>query len=366
MSYLLLFAYFFWILKLIFLRSSVGLGVIFSALFVAFSAFAFLYILKKKVRNEIRIQKFLFCFLISLLFSMFWGHNYRLEDVLLSFMYLGLGVIPCYYKLNEKVFRNAIIIIIAFFSYHIIKGSDPNFIFSSSRNTISVILIVFYSYYAIAAYTNRSNIPLWPLPICLIISIWAIGRSGIFVFLFLTVTLPVIKYNIFSFKLIGFILFIFIVFYGIYSYFLEGILSTVFDRFDRLGFESDQREKLLNEYYTSIFSSIKTLLFGVNIEKLKSAALLDFNPHNSLVRLHMFYGLSGFLLIFYFLIKSVIFYVDKKEYLYVFLIFALLFRSVTDSAAFHGPLDSLFYYFIFSVLMNKENRKTYCVNSGCS
>lgn len=274
--------------------------------------------------------------------------NYRFEDGILSFQYLGIALVPVFYKLNYKLYKNINYIIILFFVYYIVKAVPPDEIFLVSRNFISVVLLICTGYQIIASYQNDKQPSILLVFLSLIIAIWSIGRSGISLYIVLLACLPFISNIKFVYKIV-FILLIVTVSLSLFYYFYDTLFETAISRFTVMGFE-DIRETVNQDYVAATFSSPLYVLMGAPLAPIKSMAFVDFNPHNSFIRLHIYYGFFGFITVISAIIFTLFKYFVKKNYLFLITFAVLVFRSAVDSTSFHGPLDPLIFFFVFSSL----------------
>ncbi len=271
--------------------------------------------------------------------------NYRVEDGVLCFQYWGIALVPVFYKLNHKLYKTINYIILLFFLYYIIRGVPPDEIFSVSRNFISVVLLICTGYQIISSYQNNKRPSLILLLLSLIVAIWSIGRSGISTYLFLLICYPFISNLKFHYKVM-FITFIVLTCVALYIYLYESLFVTAISRFQTMGFE-DIRETVNKDYFFTTIQSPLNVLIGTPLTTIKSMFYVDYNPHNSFIRLHIFYGLFGFIIVISTLITSLFKYLVNGNYIFMIMLIALIFRSAVDSTSFHGPLDILIYFFLF-------------------
>lgn len=339
---------FYVVLFLKFTYASTSYGIFFSFLssFIALVITFVLYHTKLRAYNRIKI---------FLLLMFFWGCscsifscNYRINDYILIIQYFGVALIPIFYRLNYSLFKWTLWILIFYFIMNIVKGIDPNEVFSTSRNNISVFLLIFYSYHTISAIQNGKKINILMLAISFFIGVWAIGRGGILTLGFLLLLMPLCRDNKISSKLIIVYIFTLLAVIVLLSFLADSILRLAISRIDSMGIDSNGRDEPNAEYVRMIFDSIFSFFFGANLPGNSVFEALDLNPHNSLIRLHVYYGLLGFIAVVFYSLRSLFKYFIGKNYVYIILFIALFVRSLVDSTAFHGPFDGLFLYFIFN------------------
>lgn len=339
---------------LIFFKNYIGeenkmLLLIITAIYILLGTFITIFFCYKLPKNSIIFLLITFLFLLSLLIS-FFSKNYRIEDNILVLTYFGIAFIPLNIKLNYSLYKAFIYIIILFFVFNIISGVNPNDIFVVSRNFISVLLLIGLGYYIISCFQNEKVPSLLIFILSLAISIWATGRGGIIVFSLLLFTYPFLVDIKLSSKLIilsGIMILSVLAYFYLYNILFEFGLG----RFDDMGLEGD-RTLMNTQYLSNAISSPFNMIFGCNLNEIPSILEVDNNPHNSFIRLHVYYGIIGFILIIFALTFSLLKYITKKEILYFVLLSAILLRSFLDSLAFHGPLDPLIYFLIFYTIRN--------------
>lgn len=309
-----------------------------------------LYFFCGKLRHYYKIQIFIFLMFVFGYSASVFTQNYRINDYLLNFQYFGIALIPLFYKLDYRLFKWALLILLGFFILNIIQNVNPNDVFSVSRNSISVFILIFYCNYVISSLQNEKNVSILMLVVCFLISIWAVGRGGIIAIGLLLLLMPYCKYGHLSLKLI--IIYLLVILIGGYIIFTlaDSALALAITRFDNMGLDANGRDEPNTEYLNRLFDSYFNFVYGVNLAGNKVFEALDLNPHNSLIRLHIYYGVSGFVLVFLYVVKSLYKYICNNNYVYALLLFVLIIRSLVDSTAFHGPFDGLIFYFLFYTL----------------
>lgn len=341
---------------LIFFKNYIGeqnkeVQLVFTGLYIFIGVILTIILVPRVQRNSLIAIVIYSLIILSLITSIF-SENYRIEDNILIFTYFGIALIPFFVTLNYTIYKVFAYSIILFFLVQIINGVNSNNIFDVSRNFISVSLLWGVGFHIISCFQNNRIPSILIIILSLAVSIWATGRGGIIAFSLLLVFMPfLIKTNKFyKFMVIGFIIGLSIyTFYNLYDLLFEFGLG----RFEDMQFESE-RSTINNDYLNCIFISISNLMVGANIMDIPSIIEVDGNPHNSFIRLHVYYGLFGFVLLFSLLTFTTIKLFFKKNYLYLLLLIVLLVRSAVDSIAFHGPFDPLIYFLIFHAIANVE------------
>jgi hypothetical protein len=189
-----------------------------------------------------------------------------------------------------------------------------------------------------------------------IATFFTLGRMGI-----LSMTILFIGLNIFYFKINAslkkisfFLIIISLTFYLGYDYFLNNDNIPILFKFYKNGFDSWQRELIINTYFDQI--NIKTFLFGVSDETIKK--ITTFSLHNSYLEIHSYIGL-GILPILFYSLKG-LFYLNKKN-IGLFIVFlAFLLRGFTDTfILFSGVVGGicLFLPYFYQLTINSNNDK---------
>jgi hypothetical protein len=289
--------------------------------------------------------------------------NNTILSIIKSVQYFGIAILLINYKVNIKLLRISYYIHAAFFILHIALGTNPNMIFSSSRNIISVIMLIQASLIYLESNQQSVNFTYLPALLSFLISIWAMGRSGILSsgllligVLIATLTLENRKRNVIVtiMILIGiFFMFIQDINVKIISNFVTNY-NLFFRNFERIGLESNARDYIRIEYISQITSSIKYFVFGLPIETNSIFSSFNYNLHNSYLRLHANYGIGGFLLIIIPIVSLIISSFSQKEMLLVFITLAFLTRVFTDTIGFYGIVDPIIYFLIFTQLFKHK------------
>ncbi|WCG37234.1 hypothetical protein PML80_06810 [Aerococcus urinaeequi] len=352
-SLLIGFFYLFWIIFLI------NGSQIFSIIqFILSLLILILFIQKKDVnrRSFIFISIFTLIFIINNLIN----RNLNLIGIFfnLQFSFIALGLANFELdKSTTKLFYNLHVIIFLFF---MITGSDPNTIFAeSSRNTISVIMLIQTALLYFSKYKIDKNISIIPAVITLAISLWGVGRSGILsafvllLFILLSKNLRSLYKTKFKvYRIIPIIAVIIAIFTFLMTNYADDIgyyITYGLERFEQLGFEEDIRGAVIKEFFENI-DSMKSLVLGPDLKEVFLINLTNNNLHNSYLRLYAYYGLLGIILFSSKVILSTKNYLKIKNHVYLGLLLAILLRISTDSVAFPGHLDPIIYFLILNTI----------------
>ena len=297
------------------------------------------------------VHKFIVFLTTCAIVNFFFSQNCRIQDLFLSIAYIGLSLIPLYIKLNYKFYKWVLVFAVAYFFILIYLDTDPNNVFNVSRNFVSIFLLIIYGLHLISSIQNNRRPSLLLLISCFLISIWAIGRGGILTFAYLVIFYPFVVKLKLKFRLIILAVYVLGSLYVFNSY-SDYLLKIGFERFQSMGIQ-DSRTDINKDYINESINSFSSFLFGSPLKEIPSIAEVDGNPHNSFIRLHVYYGIFGFIYVIFILICSVFKLLTKMQYLLLYFTIALLLRSTTDSAAFHGALDPLIFFTVFFAFKDK-------------
>lgn len=303
-----------------------------------------------------------------LLLSTLYTGNIAIGGTITSLQYFGIAILLLKYKLNPIIVLTSFYIHITFFVFHITGASDPNTIFSASRNMVSVIMLIQVSLVYISYSEWNKKITYFYAIFPLIISIWAIGRSGIISsailllgLLLFTINKKNRKRNIILSLLIIFISALFIAPDTDLKLFdnIKSSYEVVYDRTQLKGFTDDARGNITYEYFSEMKSHVFSFFLGVPIEKSNNYIFASYNNnlHNSYLRAHATFGLLGVFLLSIGIVIAITRYLKLKNFLFVFIFCAILFRISTDTVAFIGILDPFIYFFILNGLSKKNYYK---------
>jgi hypothetical protein len=223
----------------------------------------------------------------------------------------------------------------------------------SSTNGIPSYLIVLQSVYAVAYYLKDKKLPIVSAFALVIVSYYGIGRGAIvislLVFAFsvavnMLVSVKAKKLSLAARIALALILSSLFVVLGV------GYLSDTFSQFvesTRLsgGLFDEHRWNMLLDYLDKLDGV--GFLIGQNYEGTVIDSLYGGNPHNSLIRLHSFYGIFPLILV----MLSIFLIVPPKRDWGVKTVFAifwlfLMMRALTEPIFFPTPLD-FFYVLMF-------------------
>lgn len=231
----------------------------------------------------------------------------------------------------------------------------------SSTNGIPSYLIVLHTVYSVAFFLINKKLPIASAIVLLAISFYGIGRGAIIISLLMVIIS--MSVNLFlnapkiNFLKIGLAALATLLAIIVLHFHIENIIDYIinFINSSRLskGLLDEHRLNMLQEYMNKL--SLIGFLFGQNYDFTVINTLYGGNPHNSLIRIHSFYGFFPLLLM---ILPILTVFVVRKNSIdkFVFFIFWLLLimRSFTEPILFPTPLD--FFYISLFMIFIKSNR----------
>lgn len=342
--------------------------------FIGISGFLFLF--KKKdfqtyiqnINIVILFGAFFFLMLISIVYTQ---NITNLMEVVFQLKYVGVAILLLKYKINPMIIYFSFYTHVLFFTFHILNGTDPNLLMKASRNNVSVVMIIQTSLVYISLVKNNKKITYLPALITFIISLWAIGRSGILSSVFLLIGVLLVSLKIENTKknmtLNIVLILLLVIFFNIPTNTLNIVdnlsnnYEIAYQRSLSKGLEDRARETILKEYIKEFDMNIMSFFLGVPFRDHSIFAFYNNNLHNSYLRLHAFFGLAGFLMVLIGIAVAMKKYIKQKNILYFFIFGTILLRITTDTLAFTGIMDPLIYYFLINGVSDKLKKKI-CLN----
>lgn len=255
-----------------------------------------------------------------------------------------------------------------YFLSFMLSGVSADFVFANvSRNNISVVLLyASISLYIMLSMENKKKIDLKPAIITFIISIWAIGRSGIVSSFALLLGLIFVKFHVKKKYIVVICLLIALLVYafiqsGIFNYFAYSGNAIQHATISMMREESE-RGAIWTNYYDNL--DLFRIICGVNVAEDQWAAgeILAYNYHNSFIFLHAQTGLMGLITMALIIFSISKFY--RINQVFLILLLALILRSFTDMVIFFGRFDFIPFFFIFYFLKRLPVRVPH-INPHC-
>ncbi|GAA0319235.1 hypothetical protein GCM10008967_07210 [Bacillus carboniphilus] len=340
------------------LRMFTQINIVYTNFFVCLSgvlALCFIFLNDKFSR---RILVYIIIFDIIALVSLVVNGNYEIYRLFMLIAYQGLGLLIFSRKEILSTFNLYFNLLIGYFFICIFLQVDPNSLLNSaSANYISILMLTLVILSYIYNIERDKRFPYIRSLLCLIIVIWAGGRSGIITFSFLIIGAILfgdharnkskkgfliigIKYSItmiLSVIIIG----------GIWKYISEMYLSI----------DNEGRLFVWNLYWTNTISSLSNIFFGTAMSNEMVFNNYGRNLHNSFLGLHAQFGLiifMTFIISIFRLIKS---YWNDNNKMMIVIVFCMVVRSLTDMAFIPEIFDLVWYYLIMEFLFRRRSKR---------
>lgn len=258
-------------------------------------------------------------------------------------------------KFNLKLVKLSYALISSFYIFLACSGLPlDSFFIGTSRNLISVILLVFVGVIYILEYKVKESYSFWPLLPLIAISILAVGRGGIICSVLLLLCYFFSKLN--NRKRI----FLFVCAVSVMTIFLWENIVTLYDnlfaktRFAAEGLASDERDILFSIYMDNI--NLKTFFIGYDYYTDSFYRSLDYNAHNSYIRLHHFLGIFSLPIVFLLILS--LFKLFKRDFFLCSLFLVLLLRGYVDNIYFFDKYDFILYTLVLIGLKDSTYENT--------
>lgn len=288
-------------------------------------------------RHLISFWVILFLYFLTTLFS---GIFFLDKSIII---FISLSYFLTFQYLLRENYRFGIIdflsiyLILIHISYQLLYLNDVDYMISTSRNGISIFLVLVFSYFLVLSKRPILNLVLTLLIVYL--SSITMSRSAMISSLFLLIGcyFYLAQSGKVSHKLwlIVFSTLIAIVFINTIDFSTIEIVS----RFEKRSFGDVGREAVIG-CYTEHFSSSK-LLFGLeafNGHNCGFLAIGTYNTHNSYIQLFSRFGplvYIYFIFVFFAILKSI----NSKNFFLILCMLSISTRILTDDIAFVGYLD---------------------------
>ncbi|SUY45691.1 Uncharacterised protein [Clostridium putrefaciens] len=335
-----------------------------NALYVLIGSIAIIYsVFRKGIKRQIPIFCFMFFYISFGAIGILFNRNIDPQELLWPFAFIGLATLFLNFKINNKIAKIIYYFVIALLMIKIIlSGGVNNLNTASSRNTIGIMILIYFAIYSITSYTCGKKIAIYPILLGFLVNVMAIGRSGILTFVLLIVLFSFLEFDEGKYKISNPIKsFIKLFVAGIILWIAYNILEIYFVEmmlnFQKRGLES-VRSLIWSNYLTKTFTSARYVLFGTPISGTYLLDAFNYNLHNSFFMLHAKYGLAPLIVVIILIVKSFIYFIKTKNALYFMILLSVVFRMQFDYTNFNAQLDIiLFYFMFFPYIKNEYNTK---------
>ena len=251
--------------------------------------------------------------------------------------------------------------LVVYFLSFMLAGVNVRFVmeFCSWNNISMLMLVACISLYIILSMENK-KIDLKPAVVTLIISIWAVGRSGIISSFVLLLGLIFIKfrskpkYIVIIYLFIASLICAFLMLSSDYFLSEAANANAIRHLAESMARGQSERWPIWTNYYNNL--DISRVIFGVNVaeDPWPEGERLAYNYHNSFIFLHAQTGFMG--LITSALIIFSIFKFYRTDQVFFILLLTLILRSSTDVVFFFSRFDFIPFFFIFYFLKRRPFR----------
>ncbi len=307
-----------------------------------------------------RNHLFLYLMSICMLTSQIYTCNFKLYHIFYIWGYGGIAQMLYSFKnsIRTKVINCVFIVTsCALLIPKFVGISADVLLANSSRNGINEIIILYTAITYILLYEKNEELPSIYAIVCLIVSLYSEGRSGIIVSAVLL--LAIIGYNYLinkkiSVNCIAYIMMVIIGVLFVAFIFRENIVS-ILNRFIARGFDTPRYE-IWREYFQALRDKPAGIIFGGKYIDPYYPLIFSHkgNLHNAFFMLHANYGIVGLCIVSILLVKCIRRICIEKNYVKAVLLFVLILRSMFDWTAFPANYDVLFYYFFFDSLSKRR------------
>ena len=344
-------------------------------IFVGFILSLILFIIvfgtERKGLSSAEIAFFILMFL-SQMISSFINGNSEFTGVVLGLRYVFIAILTVQAKLNYKIILLAYYSLYTYIIYMLFTGNAVSSLtYQVSYNSITVIGVSLLALSYIAAHQNGRNIQIIQAIVLLFTAVWVGTRTGIIIGVFLVICLLFFagvtrekkvqraKMLLSIVVVCGIVIFLF----SKTSRWEEFLFQYTYKTSHGGSLFDDVRWQMVAEYVDECLSNPVYFLIGGSYSEIHLIHLFENNPHNMFISLHANYGLLGFLMVIFFLIKTgVIFY--KKNKVYLFVLIALVFSGFGNICGFPGLYDTLTFYLILVACFRERTRKANLVLEG--
>lgn len=223
-------------------------------------------------------------------------------------------------------------------------GYGPNefnkFLEGSSRNVYSALLIASCIGYLISIHYRHKRPSFLLLSFFVILSFPLYGRTGIFLSLVIFCIALLVYRPVPIFVMVAVLLPVSLLFYSyVFFDYVQVLDNTSFVS----GLDSSRYQKWY-EYISNL--EMSSIVFGLDFTQLPIIHSYGDNPHNAFIRLHGYWGLGVFIILFIVSISTV-YHVLHSNYFFLGIAAVVLFRSFFDIVYFFNLFDYLFFPVLF-------------------
>lgn len=317
-------------------------------------------LIKKKYSINAKILVFLILYTFFGIISYFYNGNADVQELVWPLGTIGIGFMLLNNRLSYGFIRFIyysycfVFVMICLFSNLLTTYS-----LQSSRNNISVLLLLAFCLVFFAAYQNKKTITL-DIPIALLaVCLLSIGRSGIILglialFLCIVVKMENGKSSFISIKWVFLSGIVLVLLYFLISNFMPRVLETAVENFERKQLESS-RLFIWRDYIIKTKSSLINFMLGSKVSGTEWLEKYNGNLHNSFFALHSKYGIIMLATVIFMVIRSLMKLFKERNYYLLIPLLLIVFRINFDYCSFNGCLDNVLFYILFFHFYNHDS-----------
>lgn len=319
------------------------------------------------IRKDLRIYTtyyttFLVFYFWGGLLSWIYNGNADFIELLWPVAFMGVSTVLLFGNVSTKMTSLIFFVYCAITVFLIFQRGGADYLGgTSSRNSVSVFVVLFLIMHLIAAFQNKKSVPIYYGLIAFVTCFAAIGRSGIIISVVIICIFCLIRFEngqsyIRNIKIFAWTILIIVVFYQVIMRLEPELIDNAIGNLMWRGLES-KRTIMWSDYLSKSFSSFGNVIFGA---KISGTQLLDFynsNLHNSFLMLHAKYGAFVFLIVVVLMIKSLFYYYKEKNYFYFSSLVLCIIRMNFDYTNFNGILDTILVVLLLYPLYSKQQIK---------
>lgn len=313
-------------------------------------------VIKKNLYLSKRFIEMILVFSLCAIINIIAVGNNSISSILFTVLYSGIYIFLMDETIDMNYVKIAIYIDCAIIIFFILKtGLGQPILTELSNNFISVLLFFPTFYYYIKAEYFHMKFGIVPAIVVMITCLLALGRGGIISSVVFAVF--ILMYWIFSWmkqnriygktgmRLMIFIFLIVLIVLIILNFHLIQEFS-VFQRFKKYGMYGTGRISIWKEYFTTMLSRLKNLLFGVKYSDLPLMVTFRNNLHNSFLNVHADYGILATLYLLCMFLFSFLRCIKSKKWVYFSVVLVLFIRSMTDKIFGGGSVGTPLLFFV--------------------
>ena len=308
------------------------------------------------IKNGIAAQEKVFIFvLLYMLFgviSLLYNDNADVQELLWPFGTMGIRIM----LLNFTIpYRTMLLYYYAFCGVFIViyflRGTISLVDRVSSRNAVSILTLLVFGFLMISAYENRKTVSLDVPLIFFFVCFLAVGRGGILLALLVLALFMVFRFqngrsSLRKWYALPLYALGLVIVYLLIMRFVPRLIEDVIENFESKQLQS-LRSQIWREYISKTSHSFSNILFGAPVSGNRILDRYTDNLHNSFLALHSKYGIAMLLSVAGMLLSSLIRFIQKKNYYFLIVFLAILFRMNFEYCDFNGCIDNLLIYLWF-------------------